>query len=72
MWVVVWLPDTQRLAGDYKHSVSYTPGLGLCRDWFKGGTRDVAHRNSTCILSRPEEVREQKMKKYSKTVGIAG
>ena len=42
-----------------KH-VSYTPGLGLCRDRFKGGTRDVEHRNSTCLLRRPEEVENKR------------
>ena len=41
-------------------TVSYTPGLGLCRDRFKGGTRDVEHRNGTCILSRPEEVENER------------
>ena len=44
----------------YKHawqaSVSYTPGLGLCRGRFEGGTRDVEHRNCMCILPRPEKV----------------
>ena len=41
-WVVVWL-------GCYmvRYYVSYTPGLGLCRDGFKGGTRGVEHRNGT-------------------------
>ena len=40
--------------------VSYTPGLGLGPDRFKGGTRDVEHRNGTCVLRRPEEVENKR------------
>ena len=44
----------------YTAVVSYTPGLGLCPDRFKGGTRDVEHRNGVCILHRPEEAENER------------
>ena len=40
--------------------VSYTPGLELCRDRFKGGARNVERRNGACILRRPEEVENER------------
>ena len=53
---------------------SYTPGIGLCRDRFKGGTRDVEHRNGACILRRPEEVENERWRSTGnvKQLGTAG
>ena len=72
-WTAWCNSKERRNGGKRRGGVSYAPGLGLARDMFKGGTRDVEHRNGTYMLRRPEEVENKRWsRRSSETFGTAG